>query len=132
MGDVAFIDKEHIFRLHKLAIEDFGGATDVRDAALVDSAIAQPMATFGGEYLHTTIQEMAAAYYYHISQNQGFSDGNKRTGFLALFAFLKINGYDLTIPSDYVWPVLLRVARGELDKYELAQFLLEHTTKRFA
>ena len=132
MRDVTFIDKEHIFRLHKLAIDDFGGATDVRDASLIDSAVAQPMATFGGEYLHATIQEMAAAYYYHISQNQGFSDGNKRTGFLALFAFLKINGYDLTVPSDYVWPILLRVANGELDKEQLADFLTQHTTKRFA
>jgi death-on-curing protein len=129
MQDVTFIDKEHIFRLHKLAIDDFGGAIDVRDADLIDSALAQPMATFGGDFLHATIQEMAAAYYYHISQNQGFSDGNKRTGFLALFTFLKINGHDLTVPSDYVWPVLLRVANGELEKADLAEFLTHHTTK---
>lgn len=131
MKDVLFISKEHILRLHKLAIDDFGGATDVRDASLVDSAISQPMQTFGGEFLHTTIQEMAAAYFYHISQNQGFSDGNKRTGFLALVTFLKINGYDLTIPSDYVWPVLLKVASGELDKTQLAEFLTHHTVKQY-
>ena len=100
MRDVVFIEKEHIFRLHKLAIENYGGAEEVRDEGLIDSAIAQPMQTFGGEYLHATIHEMAAAYFYHISQNQGFSDGNKRTGFLAMFAFLKLNGYDLTIPDD--------------------------------
>jgi death-on-curing protein len=131
MEDVVFIKKDHILRLHKLAINDFGGAMDIRDAALIDSAISQPMATFGGEYLHATIHEMAAAYFYHISQNQGFSDGNKRTGFLALFTFMKINGYDLTIPSDYLWPVLLRVASGELDKSQLAEFLSQNAIKRF-
>ena len=131
MKDVVFIEKEHIFRLHKLAIGNYGGAEDVRDANLVDSAISQPMATFGGEFLHTSIYEMAAAYFFHISQNQGFADGNKRTGFLALFAFLRINGYDLTIPDDYLWPVLLSVAQGEKDKYELAEFLSQNSVKRF-
>jgi len=131
MKDVVFIEKEHIFRLHKLAIGNYGGAENVRDANLVDSAISQPMATFGGEFLHTSIYEMAAAYFFHISQNQGFADGNKRTGFLALFAFLRINGYDLTIPDNYLWPVLLSVARGEKDKSELAEFLSQHSVRRF-
>jgi len=130
MNDVIFIKPEHIFRLHKLAIDDFGGAMDIRDADLIDSAISQPMATFGGEFLHASIYEMAAAYYYHISQNQGFSDGNKRTGFLALYTFLKINGYDLTVPSEYVWPVLLKVASGILEKADLAEFLSQHSVKR--
>lgn len=131
MKDVVFIEKEHIFRLHKLAIGNYGGAEEIRDEGLIDSAIAQPMQTFGGEYLHSTIHEMAAAYFYHISQNQGFADGNKRTGFLALFAFLRLNGYDLTIPDNYLWPVLLSVVRNEKDKNELAEFLVQHSVKRF-
>ena len=69
---------------------------------------------------------MAAAYYYHISECQGFSDGNKRTGFLALFAFLKLNGCDLTIPDDYLWPTLIEVANGQKDKTNLADFLTEN------
>src|SRR4051794_30959172 len=125
--DVVFIDREHIFRLHRLAILNYGGSEEVRDVTLVESAIFQPMATFGGEFLHTTIYEMAAAYFFHISQNQGFAAGNKRTGFLVLFAFLRINGYDLTIPDDYLWPVLLSVARGEKEKRELAEFLLQNS-----
>ena len=131
MKDVVFIEKDHILRLHELAILNYGGTEVIRDEGLVDSAIYQPMATFGGEFLHASIFEMAAAYFFHISQNQGFADGNKRTGFLALFAFLRLNGYDLTIPDNYLWPVLLSVARGEKDKSELALFLSQNSVKRF-
>lgn len=127
--DYVFIEYGRILQLNALAIDRYGGTHAVRDYGLIDSAINQPRATFGGEYVHQNIYEMAAAYFYHISQNQGFSDGNKRTGFLAMFAFLKLNGYDLTIPDDYLWPVLMKVANGETDKYALAEFLQNNTTK---
>ncbi|MGC4035226.1 MAG: type II toxin-antitoxin system death-on-curing family toxin [Chitinophagaceae bacterium] len=123
-----FLDFDRIVKLNKLATKTFGGLDGVRDRGLIESAIDQPQATFGDQYLHENIHHMAAAYYYHISECQGFSDGNKRTGFLALFAFLKLNGCDLTIPDDYLWPILLEVANGQRDKRNLADFLTENVT----
>lgn len=126
--DYTFLDFDRIVQLNRLAVKTFGGSDGVRDRGLIESAIYQPQASFGEQYLHETIYQMAAAYYYHISESQGFSDGNKRTGFLALFAFLKLNGCDLTIPDDYLWPILLEVASGVKSKGELADFLTENVT----
>lgn len=123
MEDYVFIEYDRILQLNSLAIQTYGGDHGIRDRALIESAISQPKATFDGIYLHQSIFEMAAAYYYHISESQGFSDGNKRTGFLAMFSFLKLNGYDLIIPNDYLWPVLMQVAREEKGKTELAEFI---------
>lgn len=128
MKGYTFLDFDRIVQLNRLAVKTFGGSDGVRDRGLIESAIYQPQASFGEQYLHETIYQMAAAYYYHISESQGFSDGNKRTGFLALFAFLKLNGCDLTIPDDYLWPILLEVASGKKSKRELADFLTENVT----
>lgn len=128
MADYTFLDFDRIVKLNKLAVKAFGGSDGIRDRGLIESAINQPQASFGGQYLHENKFHMAAAYYYHISECQGFSDGNKRTGFLALFAFLKLNGCDLTIPDDYLWPILLEVANGQRDKRNLAEFLTENVT----
>lgn len=127
MADYIFIEYERALQLNSLAFQKYGGDQGVRDAGSIESALSQPKATFGGEHLHKDIFEMAAAYFYHISENQGFSDGNKRTGFLAMFSFLKLNGCDLIIPDDYLWPVLLKVAEGKMDKYELASFIRDNT-----
>ena len=128
MRDYTFLDFDRIVQLNRLAVKTFGGTYGVRDLGLIESAVAQPSASFGGQYLHENIYQMAAAYYFHISESQGFSDGNKRTGFLALFAFLKLNGCDLTIPDAYLWPILLDVACGTKSKVELADFLTENAT----
>jgi len=116
MRDYTFLEFDRIVQLNKLATKTFGGSDGIRDKGLIASAITQPQVSFGGEYLHKTIFQMAAAYYYHISESQGFSDGNKRTGFLAMFSFLKLNGCDILIPDDYLWPILIEVANGQKDK----------------
>ena len=95
----------------------------MRDEKLLESALAQPQATFAGEYLHKDIFQMGAAYFYHISQNQPFLDGNKRTGFLSMYTFLKINGITLNISEELLYPILYRVAIGELSKNDLADFI---------
>lgn len=126
MKDYIFLDFDRIVQLNKLAAMTYGGSYGVRDKGLVESAINQPKASFGGQYLHEDKYKMAAAYFYHISECQGFYDGSKRTGFLALFAFLKLNGCDLTIPDNYLWPILIEVANGQKDKYNLAEFLTDN------
>ena len=128
MKDYIFLDFDRIVQLNRLAVKTFGGSDGIRDKGLIESAICQPQATFGGQFLHESIYHMAAAYYFHISESQGFSDGNKRTGFLALFSFLKLNGCDLTIPDDYLWPILIEVANGKRSKEELANFLSDNVT----
>ena len=86
-----FVSKTMVLSIHARQIERFGGTPGVRDEGLLESALAQPQATFGGDFLHPTISEQAAAYLYHIAMNHPFIDGNKRTAFAVMDTFLRLN-----------------------------------------
>ncbi len=86
--DPEFLELEDVFELHADSIARYGGDRGVRDRGLIDAAVAVPRQSFGGEYLHKTLFEMAAAYAFHIAESQGFVDGNKRAGLAAATAFL--------------------------------------------
>jgi death-on-curing protein len=100
----------------------FGGEQGVRDLGLLESAISQPKATFGGEHLHKDLFEMAAAYLYHIVQNHPFLDGNKRTGVVAALAFLDFNGIEIDAPTGSIYDLTISVATGQAGKQQIAEF----------
>jgi death-on-curing protein len=85
---VLFLTVEDVESLHDEQLARYGGSAGVRDRGALESAVATPQATFGGEHLHATVFEMAAAYAFHIAQNQPFVDGNKRAGLNAALVFL--------------------------------------------
>jgi death-on-curing protein len=93
-----YLTLEELRLLHDDRIREHGGEPGVRDLGLVESALAQPQMTFGGEDLYPTLAEKAAALCYSLAENQGFVDGNKRIAFAALEAFLRLNGF--TLGSD--------------------------------
>ncbi len=125
-----FVDKADVLAIHSRQIEKFGGMTGIRDEGLLDSALAQPQATFFGELLHPTIGEQAAAYLYHLAQNHPFLDGNKRTAFATVIAFLGINGYDLNLTQEKAFDLVMQVARGQMSKEEIAILIGEHLKER--
>lgn len=95
----------------------------VRDMGLLKSALAMPCATYGGEFLHTDVFEMAGAYLFHLCKNHPFIDGNKRVGTVAALVFLALNGYDFNAPDDDLVEMVIATASGTLDKAEVAVFL---------
>lgn len=117
-----FLDIERVVRLHLDLIENYGGEDGVRDIGLLHSAIAMPNASFGGEFVHKDLYEMAAAYFYHIIQNHPFVDGNKRTGAAAAIIFLIMNGIEVRADEDGLVELALGVARGNVGKSEIAEF----------
>ena len=121
-----FVPKADVLDIHKRQIEKFGGLDGIRDEGLLDSALAQPQATFFGSLLHPTIPDQAAAYLYHLAKNHPFLDGNKRTAFATMIAFLKINGHDLNMTEDEAYALVMKVAQGEITKEGLSVFLKEH------
>lgn len=125
-----FIEKSDVLEIHQRQIERFGGMPGIRDEGLLDSALAQPKATFFGKFLHTTINEQAAAYLYHIAKNHSFVDGNKRTAFATMITFLTINGYDLDLSQDEAYALVIQVTQGEMTKEKLSVFLQEHIQTR--
>ncbi len=116
-----FVSKSMVLSIHARQIERFGGTPGVRDEGLLESALAQPQATFGGQFLHPTISEQAAAYLYHIAMNHPFIDGNKRTAFAVMDTFLRLNGCALNLTDDRVYDLVMRVARGTMTKEELSR-----------
>lgn len=126
---VVFLSENLIFELHKDQINLYGGAYEVRDANILDAALNMPKAQFGGEFLHHSIFHMAAAYGFHISEGQPFQDGNKRTGGMAMFTFLAINGYDPVATSKEYYEVLMMVANKQMDKEQLANWLEKSVKK---
>lgn len=121
-----FLSIEDVLSLHADQINLYGGSHGVRDAGLLESAVAQPHATFGGAYLHGDVFEMAAAYLFHIVQNHAFFDGNKRTGAVAGLVFLDLNGIEIDAPKGSLYDLTLSVATGQADKAEIAEFFRSH------
>jgi death-on-curing protein len=122
----AFLTLDEVLALHADQLERYGGATGLRELGLLESAVAAPRATFGGRYLHATIPEMAAAYLFHLAQNHPFVDGNKRAALAAAIAFLGVNGLWLDAAPDELVETVLGVARGEVTKAGLAEYLRTH------
>ncbi|NEQ29268.1 MAG: type II toxin-antitoxin system death-on-curing family toxin, partial [Microcoleus sp. SIO2G3] len=104
-----FLDLAIVLRIHDRLIQQFGGTAGVRDLGLLESALAQPQATFAGELLHQTIEAQAAAYLFHLAMNHPFLDGNKRTAFAVMDTFLRLNGVVLTLSQDQKYQLVMAV-----------------------
>ena len=120
-----FLELEDVLEFHEELLALHGGETGVRDLGLLESALAQPRAMFGGEYLHGDLFLMAAAYAFHIAENQPFVDGNKRTALVTALTFLELNGFSVDALSDRLYLAMLAVGDGRLDKAGLALLLRE-------
>ena len=123
MNEPEFLDVDDVLALHDEALAAFGGSAGVRDPGLLASAVAMPRASFGGELLHEDIFAMAAAYAFHIAQNQPFVDGNKRTAILAAIVFLDLTGAEIPEATDELHDAMIGVAERRLDKQGLAATL---------
>jgi death-on-curing protein len=120
-----FLELEEVLELHDRQIEAFGGTLGIRDQGLLESALATPRATFGGQFVHESLFLMAAAYAFHVAENQPFLDGNKRTGLGAALVFLRINGYRVVDPEETLYEALIAIAERRMDKSRLAEVLRE-------
>jgi len=118
-----FLTVEDVLWIHAEGLKAYGGAEGICDLGLLESAVAQPQATYGGEYLHNDSFSMAAAYLFHITQNHAFADGNKRTGLTASLTFLRINDVKITTDTDLLYDLTIAVAQGSLEKAEVAEEL---------
>lgn len=120
-----FLSLEEVLSLHEEQLAKYGGLDGIRDKGLLESAVAMPRVTFGGEYLHQDLFEMAASYAFHIAENQPFLDGNKRTGLMAALVFLDINGYIVLDDEMLLYDAMIAIANKEIGKNELAELLRE-------
>jgi death-on-curing protein len=121
--DPVFLDVEDVLLIHEEQLPRYGGSPGIRDRGLLESAVAMPRATVGGDFAHEDLFAMAAAYAFHIAQNQPFVDGNKRTGLLAAIVFLDLNGVEIADPEGRLYDAMLGIAERRVEKAGLAGLL---------
>jgi death-on-curing protein len=117
-----------VVALHRAVIESTGGATGLRDLPALESAVAQPRATFDGIDLHTTLTGKAAALAFSLALNHPFVDGNKRVAHAAMEVFLALNGFELRAGVDEHEALFLNLAAGRSRRHELETWLEHNTT----
>lgn len=125
MPEPCFLTLAEVIESHVDQIKRYGGRQGIRDLGLLESALAQPEASFGGEWLHQDVYEMAAAYAYHICRNHPFVDGNKRTALACALVFLELNGVSLGDPRGMLKDAMFGVTSSKVNKAELTQLFRE-------
>jgi death on curing protein len=120
-----WLTREAIEIIHREQLQEHGGLPGIKDESALESALARPInkAAYGEDDLHV----VAAAYLYGFVKNHPFSDGNKRTGYLAAFTFLYINGWLIEAEQEDVIEFVLEVAAGEIDEDGATRFLRDFT-----
>jgi death on curing protein len=119
VNDPVFLSRDQVLTLHRLSLEEHGGLDGLREPGLLDPALMQPEAThFCAQGDLSTI---AAAYAFHIAQNQPFLDGNKRAAMSSALTFLELNGIDITrFNGTELHDAMIALAEKRLDKPGLA------------
>jgi death on curing protein len=106
-------------------LAEHGGASGVRDAGHLESALARPVNLHAhGE---SALCVLAAAYAFGIARNHPFVDGNKRAAFLAAYVFLRLNGRDLVADEISATTAVLALASGEMTEADFAAWLSDNS-----
>ncbi|MBN8524917.1 MAG: type II toxin-antitoxin system death-on-curing family toxin [Planctomycetes bacterium] len=121
-----FLSWEEVLAQHAEHLRRYGGTPGIRDEGLLRSALAQPEAQFGGQWLHEDLPAMAAAYGYHLAQIHPFVDGNKRAAAGCMLLFLALNGQRVVTPPGSLATIILDLAAGKAGKDDLATWLRAH------
>ena len=121
-----FLTVDEVVALHRLVVDQSGGARGIRDPAGLASAVAQPRMTFDGRDLYPTLVEKAAAIGFSLVRNHPFVDGNKRIGHAAMETFLLLNALELVATVDEQEKVVLGLAEGSLKRDAFTEWVRSH------
>lgn len=125
-----YLSLAEVLALHARVVAATGGAVGLRDLGALESAVAQPRATFGGVDLYPTLAEKAAALCFSLVGNHPFVDGNKRIGHAALETMLVLNGYELMADVDDAERLMLALAAGTLAREPFVHWVQAHVVPR--
>jgi len=123
---IRYLTLVEVVELHRQIIEQSGGALGIRDLGALESALAQPRMTFGGEELYPTLVDQASAIGFSLVMNHPFIDGNKRIGHAVIEVFLVMNGLEIDADFDEQEVILLSLASGKLEREVFTQWLKNH------
>jgi death-on-curing protein len=127
---VRYLTLSEVLEVHRQVMAQSGGAEELMQLPALESTLAQPQMTFGGEELYSTLVDKAAVLGYALIKNHPFLDGNKRTGHAAMEVFLVLNGYEMRATVDEQEHVILQVAASEIDREEFTTWLRMHVVAK--
>ena len=128
MKEPNWLTHKLIFSIHEALLARFGGIEGIRDEGMLEAAVGRPQNLLA--YGNPSIHDLAAHYAEGIVKNHPFLDGNKRTGFMAAYVFLGINGYQLSAPEEEAVLQTLALAGGELDAPGFSTWLSKNSEER--
>ena len=111
---VEYLSIGQLLALHAQQLRRYGGGTGVRDRGALESALARPAATFGGEDLYPDIADKAAALMHSLALNHPVVDGNKRVAAFGAIVFAESNGHEFLATPDELVETTLAVAEGKM------------------
>lgn len=123
-----WIERRALELLHGESLAEHGGSAGLRDAGLLESALARPQNLVA--YGEPNFADLAAAYGAGLVRNHPFVDGNKRAGFLAVGLFLALNGYRLDASQVDATRIVLALAAGDLEEREFAAWIRAHARRK--
>lgn len=125
--EITFLTLSEIMEIHQDQIDRYGGSLGVRDQGLLEAALSQPQAGFGGTYLHPDLHSMAGAYLFHLVKNHPFVDGNKRVATVTALVFLLMNDHELEVKDDLLEKTVFEAAASKISKDEIIDFFRRNT-----
>jgi death-on-curing protein len=119
--DCFHLTVEMVREIHAEALERFGGLDGIRELALLESAVAAPQSSFGGQSPYADIPEVAAAYLFYLCKNHPFIDGNKRAALGACLVFLRLNDFEPQADGPEWEDLTMAIASNQLDREQATQ-----------
>jgi death-on-curing protein len=130
MPEPIWIDSTDAVLFHDQEIAAHGGSAGIRDAGLLESALARPKNIWAYAHETPSLATLGAAYAFGISSNHPFIDGNKRVALVVSFVFLDVNGLEVTASQEDAYLTILALAAGEMTELQLAEWFQKNTSPR--
>lgn len=123
-----WLDASILLAVHDEQLVEHGGISGVRDNGMFESALAKPqnLAAYG----EPDFAELAASYGFGLAKNHPFLDGNKRTAFVAVELFLRLNGYLLKADDVACVLTMLAVAASDIDEANFSVWLRQNSVQK--
>jgi death-on-curing protein len=125
-----WVRRDVVVAVQEQLLAAFGGASGVRDAGMLESALARRENRFAYGRRAVTLFDLAAAYAFGLARNHPFVDGNKRVAFATAIMFLELNGYRFEAGEVDAVVRTLALAAGALKELEYAQWLKANSKRR--
>ena len=98
-----YLTTADVIAIHAVLLQRYGGAAGIRDKGGLEAAVYRPQSGY-----YRNISEEACALLERLLVNHPFVDGNKRTAFAAFDAFLRINGYTVSVDDTTLYAAILK------------------------